>query len=228
MKAGQLLTSWWQRYVLGELKTPQDIFRLSQRESPDQAQASDRFFSTPDDGVLFDAPQRLKAPSLFLKEAYLSQSHRADWAYADPRLMRWAALFIEYARKRGIPLYVHCALRSESFQNALKAQGRSFAAYPRSAHNIGEAVDIVHSVFHWELSKQEWLYLNALGNLALERVNSTLKASEKLSLTWGGDFRSLYDPAHWEISDYRKRIRALPPAASVHLTPRAILARYKA
>lgn len=228
MKAGQVLTGWWQRYVLGGLKTPQDIYRVAHAENPDPAQASDRFFSTPDDGLLFDAPKRLQAPSQFLKEGYLAQSERADWRDCDPRLIRWAALFVEYARKRGIPLYVHCALRPEAEQAKLKAAGRSKASYPRSAHNIGEAVDIVHSVFHWDMTPQEWLFLRTLGELALNRVNSTLKAADKLSLTWGGTFKGLYDPAHWEITDFRSRIRRLPTASPIHMTPRAILARFKA
>lgn len=227
MKPGQLLRTWWQQYVLGRFKTPQEIYAAAKAENPDPAQASDRFLSIPDDGPVWDAPKRLMAPGIFTGDMYLRQCERADWLHCDPRLMRWAALFIEYARKRGIPLYVHCALRSEAEQAKVNAAGNSRALYPRSAHNIGESVDIVHSVFHWDLTKQEWKLLHVLGLRALDRINATLKKDDKLQLTWGGDFKSLYDPAHWEVTDYRNRIQRLPAGPPVRCTPRGILAKYK-
>lgn len=221
MKPGQLLTRWWQDYVAGRLRTPQAVYRAAVQETP---LPSLRIFETPEDGPVWDAPLRLQAPGFFNCESYLRQSTRADWAYCDRRLMYWAALFVQNARKRGIPLYVHCALRDEAEQAKLKAQGHSKAVYPRSAHNIGEAVDIVHSVFHWNMTRDEWALLHVLGRLTLDRVNAQLPKPRKLSLTWGGDFKSLYDPAHWEISDYRARVRRLPPAPPVTHTPTAILA----
>jgi hypothetical protein len=227
MKPGQVLTQWFQRYVLGALKSPQDIYREAMQENPDAALASDRFFSVPPDVETWAAPERLKALHRFTSEAYLTQGDKADWQSCDPRLMRWAALFIEYARKRGIPLYVFCATRTEAEQSKAWAAGNSNARYPSSAHNIGEAVDIVHSVFHWDMSKQEWALLHTLGLRALDRINSTLKKADKLELTWGGTFKSLYDPAHWEVKDYRDRLRRLPLADPVRFTPRAILNRFK-
>lgn len=227
MKPGQVLTGWWQQYVAGRLKTPQDIYHAARNENPDAARSSDRFFGIPAD-VNWDAPKRLSAPSVFLSETYLRQGHKADWQSVDARLMRWAALFVEYARKRDVPLYIHCAYRGEAEQERVNAAGRSNAHYPCSAHNIGEAVDIVHSVFYWDMSPQEWRMLHVLGLRALDRVNSTLTNDQKLDLTWGGDFKRLYDPAHWEIADYRSRLRRLREADPVRYTPRAILARYRA
>jgi len=139
---------------LGAFKSPQDIVLAARSENPDQMISDNRFFAIPEHGPAFDSPQRLYAPQEFLTDAYLSQSHRADWQHADPRIRYWAALFIEYARKRGIPLYVHSAFRTEAEQSALVAAGRSRAPFPRSAHNTGQAVDIVHSVFYWEMSKR--------------------------------------------------------------------------
>lgn len=223
MKPGQRLTRWWQEYVLGRLRTPQAIFVASRIEEPDPARFEDRFFFLPPDGPVWDIPQRLRAPAFLMSTSHLKQGERANWAHTDARLMFWAALVVEYGRKRGIPLYVHCALRSEAEQAKVNVNGYSKAAYPRSAHNIGEAVDIVHGVFHWEMTKAEWSYIHVLGKLALDRVNAQLPKDRKLHLTWGGDFKSLYDPAHWEITDYRSRIRRLPAAPPVHLMPRRIL-----
>lgn len=226
MRAGQVITLWWQRYVLGAFKSPQDLYAASIAENPDAAQASDRFFGVPDDRG-WHAPERLRAPSRFLQEAYLSQGHLADWQSVDLRLMRFAAVFVELARKRGIPLYVHCAMRTEAEQAKAHVAGNSKAVYPHSAHNIGEAVDIVHSLFHWDLSPQEWSLLHVLGLRALDLVNADVKKADKLVLTWGGSFKRLYDPAHWEVADYRNRIKRLPVGPPERYTPRAILARVK-
>lgn len=230
----QAAKQWFQRYLLGGFKTPQEIYREALAENlAGKALPSDRFFQTPDDNDLWDIPQRLAVGSAyFTLDTYLTQSARADWQHADLRLQWWAALFIEYARKRGIPLYVHAASRSEADQTAAYQAGHSKTRYPNSAHNIGEAVDIVHSVYHWDLTPKEWQFLQVLGRRALLRVNTTLKKADQLSLNWGGDdgtpsdkFR--WDPAHWEISDYRSRIRRLPLADAVHRSPRNILAQVK-
>lgn len=242
MKPGQRLTRWWQRVVLGELATPQDICAAALQEEPSAAQAGDRFFQTPDDGLVWDIPKRLSvAPSFFTGLTYLRQSERADWQHANPALQRWAALFIEYARKRGVPLYVHCCFRGEAEQNEANQKGNSKAPYPRSAHNIAEAVDIVHSVYHWDLTPKEWQFLQVLAQLALNRVNATLPSGPiyneqgqrvgwsqpKLALVWGGTFTSIYDPAHWEVADYRNRTRRLAAGPPLRQTPRHILARVK-
>ena len=174
MKPGQLLTAWWQKYVLGAFNNPQDLYTAALAEIPDQAQASQRFLDVPTDGDTWQAPERLKAPRHFLSEGYLRQSGKCDWQFTDRRLMRWAALYIELARKRGIPLYVHCATRTEAEQANANFAGNSKASYPNSAHNIGEAVDIVHGVYHWNLTVQEWQLLYVLGRLALDRINATL------------------------------------------------------
>lgn len=219
---------WWQRLVSGEFNTPQKLISAVRSDTSSVAVASDRFFEVPPDALLFDAPKRLTVhPSFFTGDAYLTQSHRADWASTDPRLMYWAAVFVELARKRNIPLYVHSALRGKHEQTALVASGASKAPYPRSAHNIGEAVDVVHSVFHWELSPQEWQLLRVIGRRALDLVNARLPKPRKLSLNWGGDEgptdRFRWDPAHWELSDFRSRIRQVTASDPKRFTPRFIL-----
>lgn len=216
---------WWQDYVSGRLRTPQQIYSAAWGENPDKAQAADRFFGVPDPGPVWDAPLRLSAPNFMRSEAAMKQRYRANWAHADPRLMVFAATLIHMAGRRNIPLYVHTALRSKADQDAAKAKGNSKAAYGRSAHNIGEAVDIVHGVFHWDMNRQEWDLLHALGRLAEAHVNASLKRDNKLALTWGGNFRSLYDPAHWEVSDYRARLTMPPPVEPVRLSPDDILKR---
>ena len=225
MQPGQFVSQWMQEYMLGRLTTPQQIYAASRAEIP---LPPTRFFGAPMDNCeIWDAPSRLQAPAHFLTNAWLKQSTRADWAHCDPRLMGWAGQFIKAAEKRGIPLYVHTALRGKQEQNAAYDKGRSKARYPSSAHNIGEAVDIVHGVFHWDMSGQEWGFLHELGSRVLDRMNAGVKKEDQLHLTWGGHFKSLYDPAHWEILDYRQRLRTLADVEPVRLTPTNLRDRYK-
>lgn len=226
MKPGQVLRKWWQDYVSGGLRTPQDLYRAALAENFPTS-GDHRFFGDFPSDDEWRAPARLQYPVYWSLQMYLDQSNRADWQSTDLRLQRWAALFIEYARKRQIPLYVHCATRTEAEQALVYARGNSRAQYPSSAHNIGEAVDIVHGRYHWDMTRQEWQLLYTLGMLALDRINATLPKAQKLELKWGGHFRTLYDPAHWEIADYRGRLRRLPLADPVRLTPRGILSKVR-
>ena len=218
------IKKWWQDFVEGRLRTPQDIRRAALNDSPDPAQSYMRVVNDlpSDDG--WHAPKRLQAPNFILSDAHARQWGKADYQQTDPRLMLWGAIYTELARKRGIPLYVHCAFRDEAEQNSVNHVGNSKARYPRSPHNIGEALDVVHGVYHWTMTQQEWSLLHLLGLRALDLLNARLKKPEQIGLVWGGSW-SFYDPAHWEISDYRARIKRLPVLDSVHLTPRAILGR---
>lgn len=226
MKPGQVVTQWFQDMVAGRLRTPQDRISAVHAEAPDPAMHGipDRFFNEPKDGPIWDVPDRLKARSFILGEQHIRQGERADWQHVDRRLMRWAAVFVEIARMRHIPLYVHCAFRTEAEQVKVNSAGNSKAAYPRSPHNIGEAVDIVHGTYHWNLTRQEWAFLHVLGLRALDLVNRDLKKVDQLQLTWGGTFKTLWDPAHWEVADYRARIKRLPVGPPLHMMPRKILA----
>lgn len=227
---GPVARKWWQDLCAGRLTTPQSIYRAALNEVPS---VGPRFLpeQMPDDSGPWDVPARLQSPRYFLTGAYLVHGEKADWQHVDVRLMRWAALFVEYARKRNVPLYVHTAYRTDAEQARLKAAGRSKAGPGLSAHNIGEAVDVVHGVLHWDMTPGEWAWVSVLGKAALRRVNATLKAHEKLELVWGGpdgpSDRFKWDPAHWEVSDFRARRRTLVDGAPLHLMPRAILAKYK-
>lgn len=219
MKPGQVLTQWFQDLMAGRLRTPQQVYRAAAAE---RSMGEARFFDEPEyEG--WQAPQRLLAPGFIGTDGYIRQGEKADWQHCDRRLMRWAAMVVEAARKRGVPLYVHCAFRGEAEQAMVNARGNSKAAFPRSAHNIGEAVDIVHGTYHWNMTRQEWDLIRVLGERALDRLNAGLNKADKLHLKWGGTFKTLYDPAHWEIEDYRSRIRRLDEGPPLHLQPRRIL-----
>lgn len=230
MKPGQVLTQWWQHYVEGRLRTPQDIAAATLREIADNTE--DRFTQEPVDSGRWDAPKRLSAPHFLTSELYARQGMRADWQQVDHRLRLLAAKVCLRAKALGIPLYIHSAFRTREEQDILLQRGVTKVGYPRSAHNIGEAFDLVHGVYHWDLTQQEWLFIRHIVQDELRKMNANLPKFKRLHLNWGGDdgtpqdtFR--WDPAHWEIADYRDRIRAVPERVPVYMAPAVIVQRYR-
>ncbi len=127
-------------------------------------------------------------------QRYGDQQGRADRIGADPRILEFERKLIKRARKMGVPLFAHCVIRTSHEQNNLFLAGRSKARAGESPHNYGCAVDVIHGTKGWSLSRRQW---EVLGHLGKE-----LAASLGLKVTWGGDW-SFYDPAHWELSDWR-------------------------
>nr|QJB21556.1 MAG: hypothetical protein [Microvirus sp.] len=226
MKPGQVLRLWWQDFVGGRLRSPQEVFRAAEAEVQ---RAPERFVSgAPEDGIKWEAPERLRDKAYWLQPRYLRHGEVADWQQCDRRLMRWAAMVVEAARKRDVPLFVHCAFRTRAEQDRLNAEGFSRARWPNGAHNIGEAVDIVHGRFAWDMSPHEWMLIYKLGQECLRKLNAQLPRDHRLELEWGGDDgtksdRFRWDPAHWEIKDYRRRIRPLEAREPVRYMPRKLL-----
>jgi len=180
-------------------------------------------------GVGIEPLRSLFVPSHFMGSSYLKQLDRADWQYAHSGLALWASRFLLEMKRGGLPLYVHAAFRTRTEQELVFRKGHSKARWPRAAHCQGKAVDIVHGVKHWDLTGPQWLALGKLGKLVHERVNAQLPGSARFGLTWGGDWRSRptdivgWDPAHWEVTDWRNDIRELHSSQPVRLTPAKII-----
>ena len=146
-------------------------------------------------------------PEWYTSEAALRLVGRADWADVDPRLEAWALLMVAICRRAGVPVWPHCARRSVADQRRAVAAGHSKTR--RSAHLVGYAVDIVHGIRAWDLTPRQWLVIGALGREAERRYNDRRAVANRIALVWGGDWRRSaqdvvgWDPAHWEIRDYR-------------------------
>lgn len=215
MKPGQRLTRWWQEYVSGRLRSPQAIVAAARAEIPPP---EDRFATVPDpvDNEEWDTPARLRAVSFLSSAVYSLQQYRADWQQCDPRMELLAARVVLRAAKLGVPLYVHSAFRTKAEQDEMIRRKVTKAPYPRSAHNIGEAFDLVHGTHQWNMTPREWAYLRWLVHDELRKINAKLPKARKLEL--GQEIS--WDPAHFEVADYRDRIRRMPVQASLHRSPR--------
>ena len=121
---------------------------------------------------------------------------RASWEGSDPDLITFFKAFSKDLQARGMPFFAHCFVRSHALQDTLYANGVSKARAGQSPHNWGMAVDVVHYGRFWQLTRQEWAVVGLLGKEAARRRN--------IKVTWGGDWR-FYDPAHWELSDWKDR-----------------------
>lgn len=127
---------------------------------------------------------------------YKEQQTRVSPQGCDPQLFHFAQTMVKRFAAMGIPLFVHCYVRSGAEQDRLKAAGRSKAAAGQSPHQGGFAVDIIHGVAGWNLDKKQWALIGSVGK--------SIAKGHNLHLVWGGDW-NFYDPAHWELRDWRKR-----------------------
>lgn len=119
---------------------------------------------------------------------------------ADPDMRRFAVAFLRDLHKRGFPLFVVQCWRSGKEQDALFVKGVTKAKAGQSAHNYGMAVDVIHFMRGWDLTRKEWAVVGAIGKEVARKCN--------LKVTWGGDWK-FWDPAHWELSDWKERKSAV-------------------
>lgn len=136
---------------------------------------------------------------------YREQQGRANriGVYQDPETGRYLigefekALVRKLARE-GMPFFAHNMVRTPEEQDRLFERRVSNAGRWQSPHNYGMAVDIVHSVRAWELDKHSWALVGHIGKEVSERL--------KIDITWGGDWEQPWDPAHWELRNWRSLI----------------------
>jgi len=162
-------------------------------------------------------------PDQFTATYLLKLHDRANWWGTDPKLMYFYARLHAAMKKQGFPIYCHTAYRSPELQRTLMKQG--YSKVSSGAHQRGAAIDVVHAYYNWDASK-EWFDL--LGTIGME-----IAASEGIKIRWGGDWdgdgtpvwkdadEQFYDPAHFEMADWRSRPEMETTSIS-RFTPTAI------
>lgn len=152
-------------------------------------------------GSHMGAAQSLVAPLVVKSVDYLNRVHKVSRDGSDPDIVDFATAFLRDLQRRSMPFFVHCYVRSNAQQDTLYSQGVTKARAGQSPHNWGMACDIVHFGRFWELTQKEWAVVGEIGKEAARRRN--------IKITWGGDWK-FYDPAHWELTDWKKRITHHP------------------
>ena len=117
--------------------------------------------------------------------------------FVHPEIILFRDAFEKALYKRGIPFKTFELYRSPERQQRLLKNGVTRAGPGQSPHQYGMAVDEVHATRFWDLTRKEWDLIGAIGKEAARRV--------KVKVEWGGDFRTIYDPAHWQLEGWRER-----------------------
>jgi len=140
------------------------------------------------------AARSLRDPHFVKSKLQAQYQTRAPKEPADAYIVWFYQAFHKECETRGIPVYAHEFYRSPERQYELHRAGHSKARAGTSPHNSGLAVDIVHSVHHWNLNPDEWDLLGAIGKECARKLN--------IQVEWGGDW-DFYDPAHWQLKNWR-------------------------
>ncbi|MBB3387282.1 hypothetical protein FHT82_000002 [Rhizobium sp. BK275] len=147
------------------------------------------------DGSTYGAELRaIMDRSFCLAERYRAQQARADRAGSHPDIVEFERRFTARFRKLGVPMFAHCFVRGMVEQDSLFAAGLSKAHGGQSPHNYGLAVDIVHGTKAWDLTRKQWELVGHVGHEVARQLG--------VNVEWGGDWK-FYDPAHWEIANWR-------------------------
>jgi hypothetical protein len=137
----------------------------------------------------------------------------ADLDALHPYFRDKVIMLISLCRAKGIELAVVESYRTHSKQNEYKSMGKKYtrSGSGKSKHQYGLAVDVVPmigSVAQWDNSKL-WRKVGVIG--------------EQLGLRWGGRWKSLYDPGHFEwtggLSSYHLTMGQWPRIPKVNNYP---------
>lgn len=139
----------------------------------------------------------------FLKTPrYQEQKSRANRDGADIRILEFSDKLIKRCASLGIPVFALCIVRTQEEQQSAYARGvsrdsPSDGLWP----HMGFAVDIIHGTRGYMDDENHvphgW---DVIGHLGKEVAHSM-----DLKVTWGGDWK-FYDPAHWEIADWKEHV----------------------
>lgn len=140
----------------------------------------------------------------FLKTIkFQDQQYRANWEGAHPDLVDFHRAFHARMIKLRVPMFAVEVLRTGERQKELQEGGYSKAPPGKSPHQYSCAMDYVHSVQAWNLTKAEWQIIGHVGK--------EVATQGGWHITWGGDW-DFWDPAHWEITPWRYVKKAMDEA----------------
>lgn len=148
----------------------------------------------------------LVRPDFFKTRKWRDQKLVANRDGACEEILLFEHALTNRLASMGIPVFAHCVVRTPEEQDRLFRLGHSKAKAGESPHQYGFAVDIVHSVFAWNLptNPNDRRFQNKCWSLIGE-VGKQCAKLNKIDIEWGGGWK-FYDPAHWQIRDWRERV----------------------
>lgn len=157
----------------------------------------------PKDGAPGNMQQALAAirtPGYCDTRKWQEQQWRANREGCDPRILEFEKAFIAKMRSLEVPMFCVIAMRTVEEQQKLFDDGFSRdrpddGLWP----HMGYAVDIIHSQYGYELSKDQWRIVSHIGKEVAQLRG--------LHVVHGADWK-FYDPAHWELVGWKADARS--------------------
>ncbi|MBT9371785.1 hypothetical protein [Rhizobium sp. CSW-27] len=154
------------------------------------------------------ALQAMRNPGFLKSPRYQEQQTRANRVGAHPHILEFSDKLVKRGAALGIPLFAHCIVRTFDEQAAAFVLGHS-KDHPDDGlwpHRCA-AVDIIHGTLGWMDQPNIPHAWDVIGHLGHEVARSM-----DIKITWGGDWdgdgdtmdNRLYDPAHFELSNWRQ------------------------
>lgn len=115
-----------------------------------------------------------------------------------PAFRNKVILFLSECHRQGIELRILETYRTPQRQDSLKRRGKSMLSGGRSKHQHYLAIDVVPIVngkLKWH-DRRLWSKIGAIG--------------QSYGLKWGGRWRRLYDPGHFEYDCLLDQIHLIP------------------
>lgn len=159
-------------------------------------QRPDDWDSQPEPARYADAIRDIRNPDFCRSYKFLEQQMRADRVGAHPDIIEFEKALIAKLRKIGLPMFAHCVMRGQDEQTRAYVSGASRAKWGESPHNFGFAVDIIHGIRAWSIPRMAW---EVVGHSGKE-----VSVAKGIPIVWGGDWAKLWDPAHWELKNWRE------------------------
>ena len=117
-----------------------------------------------------------------------------------PALQRIVPQFVQKCADVGITVRILTTYRDAAEQNAAAASGKSRATAGQSPHNCTDAQGASYSkAFDFGVIRSG-KYVSDGSDAAYAVCGGIGKG---FGLEWGGDFKSIFDPSHMQLSDWR-------------------------
>lgn len=140
----------------------------------------------------------------FKNPKVLNRIDGPDTGGCHPDLIDFYKAFQKHLRQHGIPMIPTEFFRTPERQAELRAEGRSKAGPWQSPHQYGCALDLVGATRFWNLTRKEWEVIGTIGKEVARKRG--------LKMEWGGDW-DFYDPAHWQLADWKGYKRLIDAGA---------------
>lgn len=144
-----------------------------------------------------DALRAIQDPAYMRTPRYELQQWRATREGGHLLIREFEKAFIKRMKALNVPMYCHCMVRTPNEQGKVFVGGFSNNDGTKPYPHRHCAVDIVHSVFQWGMTKQQWQIIGHIGK-EVAKVRG-------IDITWGGGWNNPYDPAHWQLREWRER-----------------------